>query len=263
MSGKSFFSKLAGALLDREGKTPEDIDREIESEVQAIKQQRGETLKGEALLLEKWKSAGDLVYILDLVPIYDAIGGREGHLGQRMAEVCENIFGHHVAPGDGHAYAEGDLFFMRFREPDDAAGFRNAAIIINDIGTQMMGERFKTIDIPGLVAVAKLTDISDDNGRLSLGRAKAEVNRGGIGFVMDEPRPDDPHWFKACRRNLRPVAKQGDPVWSELHRRKPSDPDWVGQRSSRRRLEVIDPSRTEQRSGAPRRAIDHPTEVDW
>jgi hypothetical protein len=263
MARKSFFSKLTDSLLGNEDETPEEIDRKVEAAVREIQKGQGETLDGSAVLLEHWGEAGNLVYVIDLVPIYDAVGGRDGPVGQRMEEICENLFEHHVAEGEGHAVIQGDLFLMQFIEPDDVVGFRKAAMIANDIGTQMMGERFKTIDIPDLVVIADIAKISDERGRFSLEKAKAVVKAGGINFTMEKPKPNDPLWLKERWLKIQAAAEPKDTEWSELRRRKPSDSDWVRHRKDRRKMKVLKPSRSEQRSGTARRAADHATEVDW
>ncbi len=263
MADESFLSKLTHAVLGEDDESPEEIDREVENAVRKIERSRGETLDGSRVLLEHWGEAGDLVYVMDLVPIFEAIGGREGPVGRRLEEICNNLFQHHVAEGMGHAAVQGELFLMRFSEADDAAGFRKAAEIANDIGTQMMGTRFKTIELPDLVVITDAAAISDDSGRLSLEKAKAAVRAGGIDFTMDKPKPDDPQWLLERWRKVRSAAKPKDTEWHELHRRKPGDADWVHHRDDRRKRAVLDPSRGERRSGAPRRAVDHATEVDW
>ena len=263
MATKSLLSKLKQSVLGGGDESADDIDRQVETAVRAIKRSQDETVDGASVLLGHWGNAGDLVYVMDLEPIYDAIGGHDGLIGQRLEEICENLFAHHVAEGEGHAGVRGDLFLMLFVEPSDFIGFRNAAEIANDIGTQMMGERFKIIDIPDLVVIADAADISDDNGRLDLGKARAVVNQGGMRFTMDEPGPDDPHWLRQRWRKAQSAAKIVNTEWTELHRRKPSDPDWVRERGERRGVVTIDPSRSDRRGGKPRRAVDHETEVDW
>jgi len=263
MGGRSFFSELVSGLLKSDEATPEDIDREVESAVQSIKNPQGETLDGSSLLVDDWESAGDFVYIMDLVPIYDAVGGRDDWPEQRMAEVCENVFGHHVREGHGHAHLKGDLFFMRFAERTSAAGFHKAAEIINDIGARMIGERFTKIKIPDLVVVTTKADISDESGHLNTAKAKVVMKSGGITFTMEEPKPDQPEWLLEYWRNRKPTAEPDDPEWHQLRRRKPSDPDWVDSRNDRRKHVVLNSSQPEQRDGTPRRATDHETEMDW
>lgn len=263
MADRSLLSKFTHALLGDEEKSAADIDREVESAVRAIKKNKGDALDGADILLENWGRPGDLVYVMDLVPIYDAVGGADGALGRRLGEVCANIFSHHVRDDYGHGAAQGELFVMRFADPTPEAGFRKAAEIVNDIGTQMMGERFKTIAIPDLVVVADVADISDGEGCFNIEKAKAAVKRGGIELVMDEPAPDDAEWLHERWRKVRPPAEHTDQEWSELHRRKRGDSDWVNHRNDRRRIKLLDASRSERRSGTPRRATDHATEMDW
>lgn len=263
MGERSILAKIADALLDKDEETSEDIDREVTTAVKAIKQAKGDVLDGATVLMDSWGEPGDLVYIVDLLPFYDAIGGRDGRLAPRLPEACENVFAQHVAEGDGHGGVEGDFFLMRFAGASAIAGFRKAAEIVNDIGERMMGERFKAIEIPALVVVADVADIVDEHGDINPAKTRGMVKSGGIAFTMDEPDPDDPEWLKLRFRQRRQAAEATASEWHEIHRRKPSDPDWVGERHDRRRVVLFDPSRGDRRKGVARRATDHATEKDW
>lgn len=261
--GKSFFSKIKRAIAAGEDERPENIDREVEEAVNAIKSQHQETLDGAGILHDNWGCAGDLVFMMDLVPIYDAIGGPDSTVGRRLGEVCINLFEHHVAAGEALGRVEGELFFMRFAEPDHAAGFRLAAEIVKDVGTQMMGQRFQQIALPQLVVVADVADIQNASGHLDLAAAKAVKRRGGIRLDMGEPKQGDPAWLLECWRRVSAPAAPEAPEWHDVHRRKPGDTDWVTNRRERRKVVLLDASRAEQPSGKPCRAEDHETEVDW
>ena len=263
MGNKSLLEKFTNALLDKDEESAEDIDRDVTSAVRSIEQNRGETLNGTAVLLDHWGRRGDLVYIMDLIPFYAAIGGRDSMMAARLPEACENVYAHHIAEGGGHGHVEGDFFFMRFIDASDKVGFRKAVEIINDIGSLMMGERFLKIELPALVVVSDAGDITDENGHIVLSKARSAVKSGGIRFSMDEPGPDDPEWLKHVWKNRKAAPKPVDTDWHTMHHRKPTDPDWVKRGGDRRTMVVMDPSRPEHRSGQPRRATDHVTEKDW
>jgi len=264
MARKSFLSKLADAILDRDvGETAADIDRRLEAELAEIRNQKQEMVDGSRMLMDDWKSVCDLVYIMDLGPLYAAIGGRAGMMGKRLPDACGIIFGRLVPRGDGHSRLKGDYFLMSFRDPSREAGFRRAAAVINEIGLQMIGERFRTIDVPGLLVAAVPADLSRDDGSFDPGKAKAQVAANATDWSQGGPGAEEPIWLKMSRKKS---DQAGELVKMAAHDRKPKaaedmkrprrrgDPDWVEPRTDRRKRISYDPMMMERRRGRDRRA---------
>lgn len=273
---KSFFSKLSDFVLEKddEEESAEDIDRRLAAELDEIEKQKVETLEGERMLKDDWGSTDDVVYIMDLGPLYAIVGGKQSMLGKRLPDACENIFGRHVKATEGRARRRGDLFLMSFSNPRREVGFRRAAEVINEIGLQTIGERFKSIEIPDLFIAANPSDLTDENGGLDLDKAKAQMATGGIGCSLGQPGPDDPEWLKFSMKKANKAAElvkvtstgqggeqtkpapnaQGTAAKPDAPRpRRRGDPDWVEERNDRRVKISFDPMQMERRRGRDRR----------
>lgn len=196
MAKKSFFSKLTGGSKKDEDELIKNIDRELEEAVAAIETSDAETLDAKEVLSTGWGEAGDNLFIMDLNPIYEMIGGRSGRLAENLREACGRVFSQHTSPPD-HANVKGGHFVMRFTGGDDEEGFRNAAIIVNTIGRGILGDRFETMEVPELIIMAEVSGVTNPDGSLNSEKIEAEVKRGGIPLdAMDKPPDDAPHWIK-------------------------------------------------------------------
>ena len=85
---------LAGAL-EGEGEKEEthaDIVAELKAEVQAIQETERETVDGAGVFSRQWGGKGDLVFIINLDPMYKLIGGKEGGLAESLPETCKVEF---------------------------------------------------------------------------------------------------------------------------------------------------------------------------
>ncbi|MEK9672922.1 MAG: hypothetical protein VW268_10540 [Rhodospirillaceae bacterium] len=70
---------------------------------------------------------GDLVYIMDLAPMYAITGGRTGMLGKRLPDVCATLFDRLVSGKEGRARMKGDYFMMSFVTLSRDAALRRSA----------------------------------------------------------------------------------------------------------------------------------------
>ena len=68
MAKNSLWTRLSKALREEAPETTDDIDRDLESVVQAIKEAEVETVDANNVLGGGWGSAGDMVYIMDMAP---------------------------------------------------------------------------------------------------------------------------------------------------------------------------------------------------
>ena len=277
MARKTFFNKLTNYVLDKddEEESAEDIDRRLEAELAEIESQEVETLDGETMLKDDWQDNDDVVYIMDLGPLYAIVGGRQSMLGKRLPDACENIFERLVSPTEGRGRRRADLFLMSFSHPSREAGFKRAAEVINEIGLQTIGERFNSIEIPDLFIAADPKALADGDGNLDLEKAKAEMESGGIGCSLGEPGPDDPIWLQFSMKKATKAAEvakaapaaegaeksasaegngSAQPKADVSRPRRRGDPDWVEERTERRMRISSDPMQMERRSGRDRRA---------
>ena len=195
MKKKSLFSRLNTALRDNDDLSDEDIVRDVESSVQAIKDAEVQTLCGNDVFSVDWGEAGDMVYIMNLGPIYEIIGGRTGRMSTSLQEACENAFSRMVGHARGKAYFEGDKFFMRFTNKTPSEDFNLAASVINEVGTFILYDRFKTLEIPGLMVATAADDITNEDGSLNMERVEAVVESGGAPISIDAPSDGSPNWM--------------------------------------------------------------------
>lgn len=251
MAKKSLFSRLAKALTENDNSGIDlsadrdiaDIDRDLEAAVQAIKEAKSDTLAASDVLGDGWAEGGDMVYIMDLAPIYGMIGGPAGRMAANLLETCQLVFSLKVGQGRRRSFFEGDLFIMRFAGIDHSQSSRLAAEIVNEIGVRILGVRFQTMEAPGLMVVADAAEITDPDGSLNLEKAEAAVQDGGLPMAMDEPGDDAPQWLR-----MRWANRSGDGAMGveESRDRDGEDPEWVamkngpgGSRSTEVSLETI------------------------
>jgi len=239
---KSLFSRLTGAFQEEHvdfsgkkidpGQTAADIDRGIENEIEAIKKAKVKTISGDKLFDGGWGEAGDMVNIMDLTPVYAMIGGRTGRQADNLRETCGRVFSQHTESGKGKALIKGDQFVMRFLGASESQGFHLAAIIVNDIGTRILGNRFESMDVPGLLVVADAADVINADGTLNTEKAAAVVDSGGRAVEINKPGPDAPQWLQ-LRWNKRDTWGQAAMVRTAAGRKDKSgsEPIWVPQAS--------------------------------
>jgi hypothetical protein len=256
MAKKSFFSKFFHDDDDEE--SVEDIDRRLAKELAAIDAEEVETLDGDRTMMEDWENAGACVYLMNLAPLYAIIGGRDSMLGKRLPDACDHIFERLVPAKEGRARIRGDYFVMSFVSLSRQNGFVKAAQVINGIGLQTIGERFKTIEVPNLLAAADPADLANENGEFDPAKAKAQLESGGSGVALSKA-PEEPVWLKlsVTKANkaaaMVAAARGGDGDSDAPRPRRRGDPDWAEPRSDRRVRISNDPMQMERRRGRDRR----------
>ncbi len=196
MSKKSFINKLSERFSEPAEKSPEEIDRELAAAVEAIKAEKVETLEGEKVLSSNDSQAGGKVYIMDLNPIYDLIGGSEGRSAENLRETCHEEFAERSVKGRDQATLEGDLFVMRFAGISDQEGFTLAATIVNTVGIDLLGSRFEALEVPNLLVATSAAVAFNPDGSPNRDAMRAAVEDGGFPVSMDKPDDDAPHWVK-------------------------------------------------------------------
>lgn len=261
-SKQTFLGRLAD-LFDEEETTPADIDREVVSAVAALKNSGERRVEGEDILIRGWGRAGDMVYVLRLRPFRDFMGERAARMAPVLVENCARVFRQRIPEGQGCGCVKGELFFMRFADADETAGFRKAAQIVNEIGTRMLGENFEKIPVPSLVTATDIRDIVNARGHLDTAQAESMVRKGGRPVAMAEPDDDAAEWIKLAWRNRQAHMAATEAEWRTMRVRRPGDPDWAERRGGRRRRQVPPAAGMERRSGRRRRAADRQTERAW
>lgn len=258
---ETIFRKLARLLGEIEEETPDDIDKQIEAEVNKIDEATHSGVDGIAILSGEWGGKGDVIHFMDLGPIYEAIGSRSGRLYAGTKLVCKKVFERHVVSGAGRAELRGEQLIMRFYAMSAQKGFILAAKIINDIGTQVLGERFYTIEIPDILVSVDAGDLALEDGTLSLDKIPEAAEKFvGDWFTAGEPPEDLPAWVKLLWKKQREVqnlfktitARKKDPIAKD-----PGAPRlksaWVKRQFDERRSSRIPYQGVNKRKGVDRR----------
>ncbi len=190
---------------DDQGPSVSDIDAETKAAVDAIKSTATVDVEAEKVLKSGWGKPGEMVYIMNLSPIYIILGGREGRAGISLRESCGEIFKKYVNLGKGQSSFVGDNFFMKFYTLGDSEGYHRAAVITNEIGTSILGDRFETVDVPDLIIAAETQSITNEDGSINLDKTQAAIESGGADVD------------KTPKERLKSVQVAYYPTWSPAH----------------------------------------------
>ena len=198
MAKGSFFSRFSFTFKDDEGPTSEDIDREVTEAVAAIQSADVSTVSADAVLHAGVGGKGpkDRVYLFDLGPLYKVIGDRNSRLSETLRLECDRVFQKRKISKGDVAGLERDLYLMRFPTANDMQGFARAAIIVNEIGKAILGDRFEAIDVDGLLVVATVEHLIDEHGNFDMSKASAVIASGGIAIETPEPPDNAPKWIR-------------------------------------------------------------------
>lgn len=265
MAGRGMFGRLTGAFQGdkKKDETHADIIAELKQEVQAIRESKREVIGGDSVFSQSWGDAGDLIYIINLVPMYALIGGREGRLAESLRATCKTEFAENTGGKRGRGTFERDCFFMRFYNLGDQAGLQEAVKIVNKIGYRTFGESFRTMEVPELLVAADAADITT-HGELDTSKAKDVIAKGGVDLNFAEPAEKAPRWMRLIWQKVtsKPKVaevektKRKDPKWEaasppSAQRKKPSEPIWVQSKVEKEKRT----SRDHVKRGADRRKV--------
>lgn len=242
MAGRGMFGRLSGAFKsdNKKEETHADLIEELKAEVKAIQETERDSVDGAALFGQEWGKAGDLVFMINLVPMYKLIGGKEGRLAESLRETCKSEFAENIGGQRGHGTFQRDCFFMRFHDLGDQAGLEEAVKIVNKIGYRTFGASFETMEVPELLVGADVADITT-NGKLDPSKAQHVIAGGGVDLAFDEPSEKSPRWMKLVWQKVTQKQKLGkiekkkkkEHNWEEAkplytgERKRPSEPQWV------------------------------------
>ncbi len=179
------FKSLLSNLFDKkdDGPSVEDIDAETEAAVQAIAASARVDVEAEQVLDRGWGDAGDLVYVMALEPIYTILGTRVGRTAENLRDTCHEVFNKYCKKGKGQASFIGDNFVMKFYTLGDSEGYHRAAVITNEVGTGILGDRFQTVEVPDLLIAADVEDVTNADGTLDLAKSEATFRSGGLAIA--------------------------------------------------------------------------------
>ncbi len=163
-----------------EGPSVEDIDAETEAAVRAIAASARVDVEAGQVLGKGWGAAGDMVYVMALAPIYTILGSRTGRTAENLRESCQEVFAKYCNKGKGQASFTGDNFVMKFYSLGEAEGYHRAAVITNEVGTTILGDRFEAVNVPDLLIAADADEITNADGSLNLQKSEAAFRSGGL-----------------------------------------------------------------------------------
>jgi hypothetical protein len=201
MAKKSLFGRLANVFKEEEEDSSEDIDKDVEAAVMATLSAEVEGIDGNTVVSASQGKQGETVHIFDLAPIFDLMGGRDGRVASGLLEICQRQFDASRESPRDNAVIEGDLFIMRFDKCSNEEGFRRAALLINEVGTQVLMDRFQKVDVPEILVTADVDDITDDDGAVDMSKIAQVQKQGGIPIALDL-LDGVPNWAKMAARKM-------------------------------------------------------------
>ncbi|NQV98583.1 MAG: hypothetical protein HQ483_02705 [Rhodospirillales bacterium] len=162
-----------------QGPSVEDIDAETEAAVMAIAASARVDIEADKVLDKGWGVAGDMVYMMALAPVYTILGSRVGRIAENLRGTCQEVFAKYCKKGKGQASFVGDNFVMKFDGLGESEGYHRAAVITNEVGTAILGDRFQTVEVPDLLIAADADDVTNADGSLNLEKSEAAFRAGG------------------------------------------------------------------------------------
>lgn len=196
MAKKSLIDRFASAFKEPETTTTADIDRAVESEIAAIRGAQENELAAETLLGGDWGNPDDMVFIMDLKPMFEMVGGRETRSADGVIAAAERVFEEFRRDQRDRGVFENDNFLMRFEGVSGKEGFRHAVRVVNEVGMRVLRDRFIAMPLPKLLVAAKTKDVTKPDGSIDAFKIEGVVEAGGVLFPMTHPSPDDPEWVR-------------------------------------------------------------------
>lgn len=113
---------------------------------------------------------------------------------------------------------------MQLTGLSDEEGFHRASEIVNLIGTQILGNRFAKLQVPGLLVSAKVGDVTNKDGTLNMKAVSNAAKDGGIAIPMKEPEEHDPVWVKLRWKSK--LSGRGKYAGMSAKERNMTEQDW-------------------------------------
>jgi hypothetical protein len=198
MAGRGIFSRLSSAFQVENNKKEEthaDLIDEFKVEVKAIQDTERQSSDDGSLFGQDWSGKGELVFIINLLPMYELIGGRDGRIAESLPETCKNEFAENIGGQRARGTLQGDCFLMKFHDMGDQDGLEEAAKVVNKIGYRTFGKSFGEMEVSELLIAADAAEITA-HGKLDLAMAKSVIAAGGVDLAFQKPVEIAPQWMK-------------------------------------------------------------------
>ena len=214
MAGRRIISRLSSAFQSENNKKEEthaDHIDELGVEVKANQETERQSSDDGSLFGQDWGGKGELVFIINLLPMYELIGGRDGRLAESLPETCKNEFAENIGRQRARGTLQRDCFFMKFHDMDDQAGLEEAVKIVNKIGYRTFGKSFGEMEVSELLVAADAAEITA-HGKLDLAMAKSVIAAGGVDLAFQKPMEIAPQWMKLAWQKITQKQKLAEIV---------------------------------------------------
>jgi hypothetical protein len=203
MAGRGMFSRLSSAFQgeNKKEKTHADLTDELKVEIKAIQETERQSIDAGSLLGQDWSEKDELVFVINLLPMYEMIGGRDGRLAKSLPETCKNEFAESIGEQRAGGTLQGDCFLMKFHDMGYQAGLEEAVKIVNKIGYQTFGKNFGEMEVSELLVAADAAEITA-NGKLDLAMVKSVIAAGGVDLAFQKPIEIAPQWMKLAWQKI-------------------------------------------------------------
>ena len=144
------------------------------------------TVSTSEILQEKDAGAGDAlikgqagkVYILDLKPIFKAIGTTTGEKPARsLVRFCETLLSRTIGHDGTYTCQDDEIFFFQLKK-SDGEGLRMASKIVNELGVQFLRGGFKAEElISEVLGVVDAADAMGEDGRIDPDKSLQALSR--------------------------------------------------------------------------------------
>ena len=124
------------------------------------------------------KGQAGKVYILDLKPIFKAIGTSTGEKPARsLVRFCETLLSRTIGHGGTYTCQDDEIFFFQLKKPD-GDGLRMASKIVNELGVQFLRDGFNAEELVSeVLGVIDAADAFGDDGRIDPDKSLAALTR--------------------------------------------------------------------------------------
>jgi len=205
----------------------------------------------EQILREEPGRFGIRTHVVSLVEFREAVGTRWPRLADKVMLIAEGVINLHLGSGNLYSRQGPDFFLLLFRNLPQAEARRRALAIAQDLGTRLVGDQFRGVDIPlALAAEIPLEDVFLADGGLNLAAVNGAVSQvraivaaapppsvtsapakaaqalvpapiATIPHELEGVPPDDPRWREFYRKR----KAAADPVWTVMESRPRPDRD--------------------------------------
>jgi hypothetical protein len=132
-----------GAEFPGGGPTPDDFRLAIE---QVLREEQGRF--------------GIRTHVVSLIEFREAVGPRWPRLADKVMLIAEGVINLHLGSGNLYSRQGSDFFLLLFRNLPQAEARRRALVIAQELGTRLVGDQFRGVDIPlALAAEISLEDV--------------------------------------------------------------------------------------------------------